>query len=285
MPRLATTTFLAITLVAFSGVVAEAAPVCETAASEAQGAQANQTGAGQASATASDDSLKALQQKAHQGDADAEAHLGVRYYVGDGVPQDYKEAYRWFLDAGETGHVGAVYYLGTMCRHGEGLDRDLVEAYKWFAVFHAIGDFANKNANPTQGIEREMSSEQVSEARTRAEGWMVALEKRNESSASREQGTAHVARVKIDIRASTRTKNVEPVYPDAAVSEKVQGVVLIDAGIGPNGRVKDVHIRSSVPALDAAALDAVRQWEFTPTLLNGLPVPVEMTVAVRFSLK
>jgi periplasmic protein TonB len=48
--------------------------------------------------------------------------------------------------------------------------------------------------------------------------------------------------------------------------------------------VQDARVLRSIPLLDAAALDAVKQWEFTPTLLNGVPVPVIMTVTVQFTL-
>ena len=63
-----------------------------------------------------------------------------------------------------------------------------------------------------------------------------------------------------------------------------QSIVIIEANIGPNGKVQDARVLRSIPLLDAAALDAVRQWEFTPTLLNGVPVPVIMTVTVQFTL-
>ena len=82
----------------------------------------------------------------------------------------------------------------------------------------------------------------------------------------------------------TKTKDVAPVYPPIAQSARVQGVVIIEAMIGPNGKVQDARVLRSIPLLDQAALDAVRQWEFTPTLLNGVPVPVIMTVTVQFTL-
>ena len=59
---------------------------------------------------------------------------------------------------------------------------------------------------------------------------------------------------------------------------------IIEATIGPDGAVKDAKVLRSIPLLDQAALDAVRQWQFTPTLLNGVPVPVIMTVTVQFTL-
>jgi protein TonB len=61
--------------------------------------------------------------------------------------------------------------------------------------------------------------------------------------------------------------------------------VIIEATIGPTGTVQDARILRSIPLLDAAALEAVRQWEYTPTLLNGVPVPVLMTITVNFTLR
>jgi protein TonB len=64
----------------------------------------------------------------------------------------------------------------------------------------------------------------------------------------------------------------------------VQGVVIIEALLGTDGRVDEASVLRSIPLLDRAALDAVSQWEFTPTLLNGQPTAVLMTMTVRFSL-
>jgi len=91
-------------------------------------------------------------------------------------------------------------------------------------------------------------------------------------------------RVGGQIKQPTKTKDVRPTYPAIAQSARVQGVVIIEAVIGPNGRVQDAKVLRSIPLLDQAALDAVRQWEFTPTLLNNVPVPVIMTVTVQFTL-
>jgi protein TonB len=86
------------------------------------------------------------------------------------------------------------------------------------------------------------------------------------------------------IKPPVKTKHVAPQYPPIAQSARVQGVVIIEATIGPTGSVQDARVLRSIPLLDAAALDAVRQWQFTPTLLNGVPVPVIMTVTVQFTL-
>ncbi len=88
-----------------------------------------------------------------------------------------------------------------------------------------------------------------------------------------------------DIRPPTRVVNVNPVYPPDAREARVQGVVILEVLVGPDGKVEDSRILRSIPMLDQAATDAVRQWEFTPTLLNGTPQKVIMTVTVNFTLQ
>jgi len=92
-------------------------------------------------------------------------------------------------------------------------------------------------------------------------------------------------RVGGNIKPPTKTVDVKPIYPPDALTARVQGVVICEAVIGPDGKVADVRILRSIPLLDRAAIDAVRQWEFTPTLLNGTPVPVIMTMTVNFTLE
>jgi protein TonB len=84
------------------------------------------------------------------------------------------------------------------------------------------------------------------------------------------------------IRAPRQTRRVAPVYPPIAQSARVSGVVIVEATVDEQGRVTDVRVLRSIPLLDQAAIDAVRQWEYEPVLLNGVPVPVVMTVTVSF---
>jgi len=88
-----------------------------------------------------------------------------------------------------------------------------------------------------------------------------------------------------NVKAPVKTKNVAPVYPQDARDANVSGVVIIEARIDQNGRVSDARVIRPVALLDQAALDAVYQWEFEPTLINGQPVPVIMTVTVNFTVK
>ena len=101
------------------------------------------------------------------------------------------------------------------------------------------------------------------------------------------QPAAQQAAVRIGgtIRPPLKVRNVDPVYPQLALLSRVQGIVIIEATIGPDGRVMNARVLRSEPLLKQAALDAVNQWEFTPTLLNGIPLPVIMTVTVMFTLK
>lgn len=96
---------------------------------------------------------------------------------------------------------------------------------------------------------------------------------------------ARVAPLRVGGRISTPTKikDVKPEYPAVAQAARVTGAVIIEATIGEDGKVIDAKVVRSIPMLDQAALDAVRQWEYTPTLLNGVPVPVLVTVTINFT--
>jgi TonB family protein len=86
------------------------------------------------------------------------------------------------------------------------------------------------------------------------------------------------------IREPVKLRHAPPVYPQIAQQARVTGVVILELTVLPDGRVGQARVLRSIPLLDQAALDAVMQWQFTPTLLNGQPVPVVMTVTVNFTL-
>jgi len=87
------------------------------------------------------------------------------------------------------------------------------------------------------------------------------------------------------LRPPVRVRDVAPIYPEVARLAHIGGTVIVEAIIGVNGDVTDARVLRSMPMLDQAAVDAVRQWKYTPTLLNGVPVPVVMTVTVTFALR
>ena len=86
------------------------------------------------------------------------------------------------------------------------------------------------------------------------------------------------------IRPPQKIRDVTPRYPRMALDAHQEGVVILEAVIAEDGSVQDVRVLRSKPLLDDAAVEAVRQWRFTPTLLGGQPVPVVMTVTVSFAL-
>ena len=88
-----------------------------------------------------------------------------------------------------------------------------------------------------------------------------------------------------DIKPPRKVTDVAPVYPPLARAAAIEGIVILEAVIGEDGGVRDIRVLRSVQLLDEAAKEAVRQWRFTPTLLNGEPVPVVMTITVAFKLR
>jgi protein TonB len=86
------------------------------------------------------------------------------------------------------------------------------------------------------------------------------------------------------IQAPALVKRVPPVYPPIAVNAQIEGVVILEATVGRDGRVEDVTVLRSVPLLDKAAIDAVRQWVYAPLLLNGQTERFVLTVTVSFGL-
>jgi TonB family protein len=79
--------------------------------------------------------------------------------------------------------------------------------------------------------------------------------------------------------------NVEPVYPAVAQKNKIQGAVWLDTVVGKDGHVASAQSISGNPVLVGAAKDAVLQWVYKPTLLNGEPIEVIMKVCVPFVLR
>ena len=89
-------------------------------------------------------------------------------------------------------------------------------------------------------------------------------------------------RVGSAIRQPVQTKYVAPVLPETARQAGVRGMVIVEIRIGADGKVETAKVLRGIPLLDQAAVDAVKQWEYEPTQLNGRPVPIIMTAAVTF---
>lgn len=77
---------------------------------------------------------------------------------------------------------------------------------------------------------------------------------------------------------------LEPVYPQAARDAHIQGLVYVMAHVRADGTVDETHVVRSIPALDAAAVEAVKRARFRPGFLRDRPVPAWIGVPVRFTL-
>ena len=87
-----------------------------------------------------------------------------------------------------------------------------------------------------------------------------------------------------NIAPPVKIHDVSPEYPPIARAAGVQGVVVLEIVVDGAGGVRDGRVLRSIPLLDQAALDAVRRWRFEPTLVNGQPIPVSMTITINFAL-
>jgi len=155
------------------------------------------------------ESLKQLRKAADQGNADAQTRLGLMYYRGRGVPQDYAEALRWsrkaadqgdavaqfnlgfmyskgrrmpqdfaetarwYRKAADQGNADAQFNLGLMYHKGQGVPQDSVEAHMWLSIAasRAVGDDVQKFKNARDLVAQKMTPQQIADAQRRAAEW------------------------------------------------------------------------------------------------------------------
>ena len=193
-------------------------------------------------------------------------------------PKADVEAARAALDRANTGGAGqfAAESLKDAQDSGAALDAELkAQEGKWVKSYDktkelavaakAAGDKAAADAVAGKETADAVAAKEKADAAARAKAQIAPL------------------RIGGQIRAPRKVKDAKPVYPAIARSAGVSGAVTIEATIGPDGKVIDAKVVRSIPLLDQAALDAVRQWTYTPTLLNGVPVPVLVTVTINFT--
>jgi protein TonB len=94
-----------------------------------------------------------------------------------------------------------------------------------------------------------------------------------------------IVRVGSSLKAPRQIYSAQPDYPPLAREAHIWGTVVVNAVIDEQGNVVQAHALNGHPLLIPAALKAVLQWKYEPTLLNGVPVAVEMEVTVHFNLR
>jgi protein TonB len=93
-----------------------------------------------------------------------------------------------------------------------------------------------------------------------------------------------IARIGGALRVPALVRRVEPIYPALAQASHLAGIVLLDAVVGTDGLVESITVIKGHPLLTAAAIDAVKQWQYAPLILDGDPIPFELTVTLVFHL-
>jgi TPR repeat protein len=116
--------------------------------------------------------LSDLQRKAENGEVAAQGSLGFKYANGQGVPQDDKQAVKWWRLAADQGDAEAQYNLGVMYANGQGVPQDYAQAHMWLNLAAANGnEKAKGNRDIVAGL---MTGEQIAEAQKLAREWMAA---------------------------------------------------------------------------------------------------------------
>jgi TonB family protein len=96
-------------------------------------------------------------------------------------------------------------------------------------------------------------------------------------------GSQSGVRVGATIKEPTKIRDIKPIYPVSASERSVQGVVILEARLRPSGCLSSIRVLRGVDAsIDLAAIDAVSGWRYSPTLVDGVAVPVTFTITVNF---
>jgi uncharacterized protein len=113
--------------------------------------------------------LKALREKAEQGDPNAEYMVGLAYDTGVGAPQDFAEAAGWYRKAADQGHAGAQFNLGHLYADGRGVPQDFVQAHMWLNL--AAAGLQPGARNERELVAKKMTRSQITEALRLARQW------------------------------------------------------------------------------------------------------------------
>lgn len=158
---------------------------------------------------------KELRKSAEAGDASARNELGLLYYEGKGVPQDYRRAKEWFEEAAKQGNAAAQINIGTLYLHGEGAPRsgqmalfwfsraadqrnalafaklgmmyaegrgvvqDFIKAHMWYNLSAAQGE--NRSAVARDALAKQMTTAQIAEAQRLAQEWKTTMNKSSQT--------------------------------------------------------------------------------------------------------
>jgi TonB family protein len=197
-------------------------------------------------------------------------------------PTDYIAAARTAVAAAETNardYAPESVQAARVAR--EALDTEVkAQERRWFKSYDRVRELAaaakaaGEKATADAAAAKKVAD--ASAAKARADAAARATRARAEAPVV----PLHAGR---GIKPPAKIKDVRPVYPAIAQAARVQGTVVLDATVGPDGRVTSTKVIKTVPMLDRAAVDAVRQWRYAPTRVKGRAVPIVLTIAVNFT--
>jgi TonB family protein len=229
---------------------------------------------------------------AQAGNGDGMNNIGWLYQAGWGVTQDYHEANEWYKKAADAGNGAGMYNVGWLYQNGLGVTRDYPEAIKWYRQAaengvadgmnnlgwfyeHGLGLAADRDTAVSWYRKAAAAGNQSAKANLKRLGIDA-----DESSS----GTPSRIRIGGNVQAANLIHKVVPTYPPLAAQARIQGTVRFEAVIGENGAIRNLQLVSGHPMLVSSAQQAVSQWRYKPTLLNGRPVEVVTTIDVNFTL-
>jgi TonB family protein len=190
-------------------------------------------------------------------------------------PQADVDAAKAALDTAATDRAGQYAAESLKAAQDAQAAQLKVQEGKWFKSY----DKTKELAAAAKAAGEKAAADAVA-AKAKAD---AAIKAKADAEAARAKARMNAVRVGGQIKAPIKITDVRPVYPPLAQSARVSGTVTIEATIDTDGTVIDAKVVKSIPLLDQAALDAVRQWVYTPSQLNGVPVPVLITVTVNFT--
>jgi periplasmic protein TonB len=115
--------------------------------------------------------------------------------------------------------------------------------------------------------------------------WLCASGEPLRAQAPKASPPADPVRVGGSVKAPARVKNVAPVYPAKARENHIQGIVILDITVGVDGAVTEVKVLRAIQELNDAAIEAVKQWRYEPTKIDGVLVPIRMSVSINFTIR
>lgn len=195
------------------------------------------------------------------------SNLANLYTNGQGVAQEYERAAQLYKKACDGSAAVGCSNLGYLYEHGQGVAQDYNHAAQFYQKA-CDGGYASACAD----------SKRVSGLAA-----AIGIGASNQPPPASQTGTPRI-QVGGAVQAAKMIRQVPPVYPVLAKQAHVTGTVVLHAIVGKDGTIEKLQLVSGPPLLVQAAIDAVKQWQYSPTLLNGQPVEVDTSIDVNFTL-